>query len=249
MVLLDKLSRRIVAPISKQFEDYELTDFFYGKRIVLIGPSSKYSLDLLSNVRMADIVVFLNMGYRTSLFKSISFMSSCTVLFHCLHPSESVGGGKINTIQLRRLGIASIMFGHYGDYYSSLLSGFHQINYGLLRLHRVNSNVYSIVRSYCPGFIPTTGFAAIACILHSNCSRLYVTGLNFYRQPYINNYRPFINSNLSATVEIIQNAGLHNPDLEFLSVRRMQEKLPLVCDETLQEIIDSPYEQIFYKKN
>lgn len=237
--------RRLWGRISRQFEDFRASEYFAGKSIVLIGPNCDPVSELAPRVKDADILAVVNKGHRAKSFLELRTIAREVVLFHCLHPSEEVGGGTFTSGELRQKGFRHVFFPLWGKEFNSDLLTFHRTNYHLLRLKRINQESYQALRASIEGFYPNTGYAAIWTIAKGNCRQLYVSGMNFMRLPYQTGYHDHL-ANLQSAIALIEKYGCHNPDLDLESFRSLLKVHPIETDKALTDILSRPTERLFY---
>ena len=68
---------------------------------------------------------------------------------------------------------------------------------------------------------PTNGFRGLFMVLNSAPAKVYITGLTFYKTPYLEGYRDIEKSTIKEDVKdfsitsLSAERGYHDPDLEF----------------------------------
>ena len=233
--------------LSKKMETLDASEYFSGKNVVLIGPNSEPFDEIVTQVKKADILVVINKGHRSKQFVELRPFAKEIVLFHCLDLSEETGGGGFSTIELRKKGFHAIFYPLCEDRFSDNISQFHRRNFSLLRLHRISNESYKTLQSTILGYTPNSGYAAIWSIAKGNCASLYISGINFMRNPYLSNYHSHL-TNHQAAISLIEQYGNHNPDLDLDSFRELYKNHNIQVDNTLTEILSRPTERLFYLK-
>lgn len=224
-----------------------IVKYFDNKSCVIFGPNSILSDELKKKVIKCDVCVFVNKGYRKELFRKVKGLNPHCVLFHCLHPSETVGGGRINAVFLRFIGIKEIFYPLLFPGSKKKVNGFHAKNLGFLKLYTATSQEYDEVIKDLDNYDPNTGTAAICLIAVAKNVKLYVSGFTFYRTNYLPGYHSHLNS-LSDTIALIEKYGSHNPDLDFLKFKDYFQKYNIQVDSELEKVLSEKYTPIFYQK-
>ena len=232
--------------VSKCLETSDCEKFFRGKNVVIIGPNSALSEDLIEKVKSADILAVINKGHRSQTFKSLKAYARKVVLFHCLDLSEETGGGMFSAFELRKKGIHEVYYPLHEERYFQNIAAYHMSNFWLLPLRRIEKKAYSRLKDSIKRFTPNTGYAAIWIIAKSSCSNLYISGINFMRIPYNSSYHPHINQH-SDLIKLIEKYGNHNPDLDFESFRELYKNGNIQVDNTLASALAMPTEFLFYR--
>lgn len=233
--------------ISEKMAVEGIVKYFENKSCILLGPNSILSDELKKKIIKANVCTFVNKGYRKEIFKQVKSLNSNCVLFHCLDPAEKTGGGQINSILLRLIGIKEIFYPLNESKLYNNIKEFHNKNFGLLRLHTATTGEYNEVKKDLKNFVPNTGAAAIFLISMANNVKLYISGFSFHRTNYPQDYHSHLNS-LSDTVAFIEKYGSHNPDLDFLKFKKFVKKYNIEYDEELEKILSEKYVPIFYQK-
>jgi hypothetical protein len=237
---------KIIYYVSKCLETSDCKKFFRGKNIVIIGPNSELSEDLIEKVKSADILVVINKGHRSKVFESLKNYSEKVVLFHCLDRGEETGGGGFGSLELRRKGISAVYYPFSEERYSRNIDAFHRANFTLLPLRQIQHETYAQLKSTLNGYTPNTGYAAIWTIVKGGSASLYVSGINFLRNPYQPNYHTHIGGH-QEIIDLIEKYGNHNPDLDLDSFRELANTNNIQMDRTLEKILSTPTEYLFYQ--
>lgn len=232
--------------LSKTRESFDAINYFSGKSVVIVGPGSDIDEDLLKKVRLADICVLINKGYRLNSFPALRDASKKIVLFHCLDQREDVGGGKIDSIALKMDGFSEIFYPLNDESIEYQVDDFHRHNFSLIKLYRVEKKFFSDIRHEIGGFWPNTGAAAIYITSAAQNSSVYIHGITFYRTPYVDQYATHLKS-IIETIKFIETYRVHNPDLELLYLKRLLRSRNIQLSRQLQEILDQPYFPYFYQ--
>jgi len=241
------LKQKVISRLSRMRESYDLSDLFRDKRVVLLGPCSEMSEALLEQVHNADILVTVNKGHRMPLFYELKRHVNKVLLFHCLEETEDGGGGCINTREMRKKGFRELAYAQYKGVSDHKVAAFHWKNYALLKLYRVDKDLYQELVDSVMGARPTTGYGTIWTIAKSNCSHLYVSGLTFMRTPYSPKYDSG-RTDLTRVRAVIEKAGNHNPDYELMSFCQLIKDYPVSCDPVLSDIVNQPLKPAFYQQ-
>lgn len=242
--LKNRLLKYYLKLLSYFIISFEFIEYFNNKDVVIIGPNTVYDTSLINEVTNSDVIVFINKGYRLSFFKEIKKKAKEVVLFHCLDQSEVSGGGKFNSLQLRALGIKKIFYPLHLPNSEIFVKKFLLKNFFILKLYQIEKHYYQKLEDKLNGFRPNTGFAAIYLISKAKNVSLYITGINFMRNNYINNYRSF--SNIDSVIKFIEKAGNHNPDEDLLLFYELYKNGNIKVDNELKKILQMPFKRLFY---
>lgn len=248
--LLEKgvsLGQQLTYLISKKRETLDASEYFKDKHVVIIGPCVEQSSDLEGRVTKADVLVVVNKGHRLAQFAHLRRLVRDVVLFHCLDRSENTGGGDCGSFELRNMGFKDVFYPLCEDRFDSKVVEFHRRNYSLMGLRRVRQESYDELRTDIKGYTPNTGYAAIWTIAKGACASLYVSGINFMRNPYNNGYHKHLDSQ-QKVIMLIEKYGNHNPDMDLESFRELVKANNIKVDSSLAEILARPREFIFYQK-
>lgn len=85
-------------------------------------------------------------------------------------------------------------------------------------------------------YLPTNGYRAIHMVLNSNPKEVYISGITFYKTPYIEGYR---DNKKTLDPNVNQHREIHNADLEFENFMKMiaNTSFPVNFDSKLSEIV------------
>lgn len=236
-----------VGCVSKKISRKGIMGYFENKSCVILGPNSELSDELIKIIKNSDVCIFLNKGYRSNLFKQVIKLNSNCVLFHCLHPSETIGGGRLNKIYLRFIGIRDIFYTLIVPESIENIKLFHNSNFGFIKLHIISDNEYSQITQGLDNFVPNMGSSAIFLIAMEKNVKLHVSGITFFRTNYLQGYHQHLN-NTSQLIAQVEKYGSHNPDLDFIKFKKFVKEYNISVDSILEEIIKQEYYPLFYVK-
>jgi hypothetical protein len=105
---------------------------------------------------------------------------------------------------------------------------------------------YNQLEKEVKGFMPNCGYASIWWVAHSGASAVMVSGFDFLRHPYNSSYNSFDRSYVD-TIKSIEKIGVHNPDYDLDSFKRLIEQFNIKMDARLEDVVNKPTEYIFYR--
>ena len=232
--------------VSKIINARDKDPLFLNKQVLIVGPNIDDEGSFLKLIDAADVVVFVNKGHRSKFVSIAQSKSKILVLSHCMHQSETGGGRSVNTRELRKKGFTKIICPLRGAGVERDLNRCLSRNFGFLPLLQISSVTYTKLENDVKGFMPNCGYASIWWAAHAGASTVVVSGFDFLRHPYNSSYHSFDRS-YADTIKLTEKAGLHNPDYDLDSFKRLIEQFNIKMDARLEDVVSKPTEYLFYR--
>jgi hypothetical protein len=172
---------------NRVFEEYN--DFLKGKNVILVGPANTLvGAKQGKFIDSFDVIVRLNKSYRVDPDMYEDLGSRTDVLYNCMYPSDSAGGG---------VAILDMPFIQAQEYKYIVCSypmvpaqvmAFRMRNRQQTPFTAINRGLHQEVAAGCKGK-PNTGTVTIFDLISRPVKSLYVTGVTFFRTAYHEGYR------------------------------------------------------------
>ncbi|MGG7036308.1 MAG: glycosyltransferase family 29 protein [Flavobacterium sp.] len=214
-------------------------DCFTGKRVAIIGPADSALKEKAGGyIDGFDIVIRINKSIDMVNVYSEYIGSKTTFLFHGLDETPKTGCGNIETELWKKYGVNGIFYPLNEKRFQANLNNCLLKNKGVLPLFQIDEVFYNKLRSDISNFTPTTGFAALYILLHSQCSELYISGFTFFKTPHQRGYRNDLANHHEAR-KLMKEYGNHNPDIEFEVFKNLihDSNLNIMLDSTLKSLV------------
>lgn len=250
-------SQRIKRKIKVVLRDFELQYYYYkykkavvlfdpslfkGKRVALVGSANSAYLKKNGEfIDSFDVVVRVNKGVEQIDMYSDYIGKRTDVLFHSLNLGDDPYTNSPLTLELWHINkVKHIQYSYHYSYRDSFqLKKFLKVTKGKLKIGVMNKKFHNLNFSAVEPYYPTNGFIALNTILNSDPHELFVTGITFFKTPYVSGYREGDEKYWKNFFQ--NNIANHNPNSEFLHVLRKYRSSSniLKVDETLNEIFES----------
>lgn len=219
-----------------------------GKRIAIVGAAnSAYGTGKGTYIDGFDFVIRINKA--PLLLKDGKFRSDigkkANILFHSFFENEKSGGGPLNLKLYDELGVQYIInpITEYGGY--RVTFNFYKKYLPKRTIYHLPKDTFSGIQKGIGNHLPTIGFCALKAAIESDFAELYITGFTFFKTAFGAGYRDEMKE-AHQVQKHIQEAGLHNPDLEFssfISALKENRSKNILMDDALSSIVQS------YRKN
>ena len=221
---------------------------FYNNKILILGPNFEYDNYTLNFINKSNIIIILNKSYRFEKFKILKKFQKEIILAHCLDQREDVGGGNIEYNKISKLGVQNIILPLCNSDSDDLSYQFLIQTKFKLNLNRINKGKYKKIKGDNMGFTPNTGTAVIKWLHSFEPKNIFISGLDFFRTAYPQEYKPGKNT-LSNVLDYIESVGEHNPDADFLSIKSIIKDKRLIFHPDINAHFEKDFKQIFYLEN
>ena len=221
-------------------------DFLTDKKVAIVGPSESAFFSENGNyIDSFDIVVRINRGIELVKGKETFIGSKTDILYNSLD-FDLISGGTLNgvTDDIKFICCPYSIEAHtYNDY--NIASIFDKFN-----IRFINTEVYNKLTSDTRSRV-NSGFGAIVDLLQHDIQQLFITGIDYYRSFYHENYCS--ERNRSATTNAIEeelefkrfdDANHHNPDRQYAYFKELATTdTRIVLDSFMTKIIkDNRYD-------
>jgi hypothetical protein len=202
----------------KHFRSFDFS-ILRGKRVAIVGPAdSAYATGKGKYIDGFDYVVRVNRApYLVNTGKYDQDIGSKTdILYHSFYENDESGGGILDLEMYRKQGLKYLINPRNCKLgYQTTLVFYRKYN---IRqdVYTLPGNLHSIICKPFGKSRPTIGFMALASLLLSDVSELYITGFTFYRTDFGAGYRDHIKDKEAAKA-FINKMGIHEIEIEFQS--------------------------------
>ena len=213
-----------------------------NKTIALVGPAdSALNTGLGTLIDQYDFVVRINKApyqLKNNVHKE-DIGGKLDILFHSFLENEETGGGKLDFALYDKLGIKYVV--------NPIPTFFGQrLVYNFFKKYLLRKKIYiSEKTSYKSNiqkfgkYRPSTGFAGLNFILHSDFKSLHITGFTFFKTAYSDGYRDHLKDQ-KINADHIKTENNHCPEIEydeFVELLKFNSGKIITTDKTLSEIL------------
>lgn len=214
-----------------------------GKRVALVGSADSACKEILGDyIDGFDVVVRLNKGVELVSERNAPFIGTRTdLLFHCFYEAKRGGGSPVTLDLWKQKMVGRVVFCYNEKtipYGPNLRFFYNKYKPKGIRIARISLDLSDDNFKKVLPFHPTTGFIALNTLLNCAPAELYVTGMTFFKTPFMHQYR---DGDLDYWKKDIKENGVHDPEIEYQAAKKLYLQHPDVFrpDATLKEIFDT----------
>jgi hypothetical protein len=217
-------------------------EYVKNKRIIIVGPSPSALKNTAKFIEDFDIVCRIkksfpvsnenvnNIGQRTDIL--ISHLKTGNPKKQYVQNNFSDYHHNIYNLNLKYILFPFPLYNQFNRFYTSFKESFPQITVPVICNKDITSleNTTNNLNNYCP----TTGFAGIVSLLEYDIKELYITGITFQQDGFLDSYK----SNAETLHCIKRTHTIHNMSSELnLFKQLLQDDKRITIDDTLKQLM------------
>ncbi len=225
-------------------------NFFKNKSVVMVGPSSYLEGSKMGRIIDSfDVVVRIN-NIHDNFNESLNndFGKRTDVVYF----DGSIDDNRLESYLRVRPKLLICSYPETEWFFSERCSSSIDRVQNLFRTEIIDQNLYSKLKHDLDSNLkvrPNSGLSGIVDLLNKKLKKLYVTGIDFYRNSYASHHPDYGNSSLEKVKSIFRggdNGDCHDINKQFMYFKRLFLKnKKLEVDKTLNKYLtDSKYENV-----
>lgn len=228
-------------------------EFLRGKSVSIVGPAESVRYHNNNNIiQNSDLIVRINQGTQQAKKNATISGNKTDILYNSLDFDPMSGGNLLELID-KEIKFICCPYSQEEQTYNNIIFNkiFDSSLFERFKIRFIEKDIYDSIKTQTNSRI-NSGLGAIVDLLSFEISSLFITGIDFYRSYYCDDYcsaRNRINSKLELEKElefkVYDDNRHHNPDRQYAYFKNIITKdTRVLLDPFMQEIIkDNRYDK------